>query len=154
MSKKTAISARNRLGQPTLALIGLGLIPYLDREPQYMGIWFSNRQGKTVAAQSFVVGVVVLITMLALTVSYGWFRNWWPDVPQLLITLVNPGTIWVGFMMAYSLWTIKKTNSTRMGAIALFTMFLLSYVILTYVGTELRGPNWEFFWSHDQWPIH
>ncbi len=142
------------IGLPTLALIGLGLIPYLDREPQYMGIWFSNRQGKVVAAQSFVVGVVVLVSMLAVTVSYGWFRNWWPDVPQLLITLVNPGTIWVGFMMAYALWTTKKTNSTRMGAIALFTMFLLSYVILTYVGTELRGPNWEFFWSHDQWPIH
>ncbi len=142
------------IGLPTLALIGLGLIPYLDREPHYMGIWFSNKQGKAVAVQSFIVGVVVLVGLLVATVSYGWFRNWWPDVPQLLITLVNPGTIWVGFMMAYSIWTIKKTNSTRMGAIALFTMFLLSYIILTYVGTELRGPNWDFFWSHDQWPIH
>ena len=30
---------------------------------------------------------------------------------------------------------IRKTGSTRMGAIALFTLFLVSYVILTYVGT-------------------
>ena len=104
--------------------------------------------------QSFIVGVLLLVGLLAVTISYGWFRNWWPDVPQLAITLINPGTIWVAFIMVWSLWIIKRTGSTRMGAIALFTMFLLSYVILTYVGTELRGPNWEFFWSHDQWPVH
>ncbi len=41
-----------------------------------------------------------------------------------------------------------------MGAIALFTMFLVSFVILTYVGTELRGPNWGFYWSKSRWPVH
>jgi len=139
---------------PAVALLGLGLIPYLDREQQYVGIWFSNKQGKHVALQSFFVGVATLIGLLAITITYGWFRNWWPDVPQLAIILVNPGTIWVGFTMVWSLWVIKSTGSTRMGAIALFTMFLLSYIILTYVGTELRGPNWDFYWSRDQWPMH
>lgn len=139
---------------PAVALLGLALIPYLDREQQYIGVWFSNRQGKVVALQSFFVGVVVLVGILAVVVNFGWFRNWWPDIPQLVIILINPGTIWVGFMAGWSLWIIKKTGSTRMGAIALFTMFLLSYVILTYMGTELRGPNWEFYWSKSQWPIH
>lgn len=139
---------------PTVAMLGLALIPYLDREQEHVGIWFSNRQGKMVAFTSFIVGTVVLIGLLAVVVNFGWFRNWWPDIPQLVIILINPGTIWVGFMMVWSLWITKKTGSTRMGAIALFTMFLLSYTILTYVGTELRGPNWEFYWSKDQWPIH
>ncbi len=139
---------------PGLALLGLALIPYLDRERDYVGIWFSNRQGWFVALKSFVVGTAVVIGLLAIVINYGWLRTWWPEVPQLLIILVNPGTIWVGFMMAWSVWTIKKTDSTRMGAIAVFTMFLLSYVIFTYFGTELRGPDWEFYWSKSQWPIH
>ena len=55
---------------------------------------------------------------------------------------------------ANSLRVIKKTGSTRTGAIALFTLFLVSFLILTYVGTELRGPNWGFYWSQSQWPAH
>ncbi|MCL5062330.1 MAG: cytochrome b N-terminal domain-containing protein [Nitrospiraceae bacterium] len=142
------------VGLPGLALLGLALIPYLDREQQGVGVWFSGRQGKAVALQALVVGTAVLIFLLVFVISLGWFRNWWPNVPQMLITLINPGNIWVGFMIAWSIYVIKKTGSTRMGAIALFTMFLLSYVILTYVGTELRGPNWGFYWSKSQWPVH
>jgi len=140
------------IGLPTLAILGLVLIPYLDREQEHVGIWFSNREGRMVALQSFILGMVVLIGILAFVISFGWFRNWWPDVPQLLITLINPGTIWVGFVITWSLLVIRKTGSTRMGAIVIFTMFLLSYVIFTYLGTELRGPNWEFFWTKGQWP--
>jgi hypothetical protein len=92
--------------------------------------------------------------MLAFVIKFGWFRNWWPAVPQLLIILINPASLWVGFMAIWSIFVTEKTGSTRMGAIALFTMFLLSYVIFTYVGTELRGPNWEFYWSESQWPGH
>ncbi|MCK5480237.1 MAG: hypothetical protein KAJ06_03790, partial [Gammaproteobacteria bacterium] len=139
---------------PSIALIGLGLIPYLDREQEYVGVWFSNRQGMYVTLISFIAGSVVLVGLLIVVINFGWFRNWWTDVPQVLITLINPGTIWLGFTVAWSLLVTRKTDSTRMGAIALFTLFLLSFVILTYVGTELRGPNWEFYWSRDQWPIH
>lgn len=141
-------------GLPGLALAGLFLIPYLDREPEHFGIWFSNRQGKMVAFQAFVIGSIAVIATLAFVVNFGWFRNWWPEVPQILIILINPGNLLIGFVIMYCLWVMKRTGSTRMGAIALFTMFLVSYVILTYTGTVLRGPNWEFFWSQSQWPIH
>lgn len=142
------------VGLPGLALLGLALIPYLDREQDNVGVWFSDRQGKAVAVKSLIAGAVVLIGILAFAISFGWFRNWWPNIPQLIITAINPGNIWVGFMFAWSLYIIKRTGSTRMGAIALFTMFLISFLILTYVGTELRGPNWGFFWSKSQWPVH
>ncbi len=142
------------VGLPGLALLGLALIPYLDREQQHVGVWFSGREGKTVALQALTVGAVVLVGMLVFVINLGWFRSWWPNVPQLLIILINPGNIWVAFMIVWSLFVIRKTGSTRMGAIALFTLFLVSYVILTYVGTELRGPNWAFYWSKSQWPVH
>jgi len=142
------------IGLPTVALLGLALIPFLDREKQYVGIWFSNRQGRLVALVSLIVGAAALIGLLAFTVKFGWFRNWWPDIPQVIIVAINPGTLWVGFVMAWSLGVIRLSGSTRMGAIGMFTLFLISYLIFTYVGTELRGPNWEFFWSKSQWPVH
>ncbi len=71
-----------------------------------------------------------------------------------MITLVNPGTVITAGFAAWSLWIMRRTDSTRMGAIALFTCFLVGYTILTYVGTVHRGPNWEFYWSQADWPIH
>ncbi|MBW1850800.1 MAG: cytochrome b N-terminal domain-containing protein [Deltaproteobacteria bacterium] len=139
---------------PAVALLSLALIPYLDREPEFVGIWFSNSQGRFVTLTSFILGAVALIGILAIVINFGWFRNWWPDIPQVIIILVNPGTIWIGFVLVWSILVIRKTGSTRMGAIAVFTVFLISYVIFTYVGTELRGPNWDFYWSKSQWPIH
>ncbi len=141
-------------GLPGLAIAGLLLIPYLDREQAHFGIWFSNRQGKIVAIESFIVASIAVIGSLVFVIKFGWFRNWWPNIHQLWIIAINPGNILLGFVVAYSLFVIKRTGSTRMGAISLFTMFLVGYVILTYTGTVLRGPNWEFYWSASQWPIH
>ena len=138
---------------PTMGVVGLLLIPYLDRE-ENAGIWFTSKQGAWITVKSAVLAAAGLIGVLAFSINFGWFRNWWPDIPQLWIVLINPGSIWVGFIVVWSLYTIKKTASTRMGAIALFTMAMVTYVILTYTGTELRGPNWDFFWSKSQWPVH
>ncbi len=143
------------VGLPGVALLGLALIPYLDREEGNVGIWFSNKQGIIEAIKALIVGALVNVGILVFVVNFGWFRNWWPNIPQLLITMVNPGNIWVGFMIGWSLWVMRKGKaSTRMGAIAMFTMFLVSFLIFTYMGTYLRGPNWDFFWSKSQWPIH
>ncbi|MBV6340573.1 cytochrome b N-terminal domain-containing protein [Candidatus Magnetobacterium casense] len=142
------------VGLPTIALLGLALIPFLDRENDKIGIWFSGKQGKSVAIEALIVGTIVLVGLMAFVIAFGWFRKWWPDIPQIVITFINPGVIWVGFMILWAVFVTGKTGSTRMGAIALFTMFLVSYLILTYIGTELRGPNWAFYWSKSQWPIH
>ncbi len=141
-------------GIPMVSVLGLALIPYLDREQEHTGVWFSNKQGVNVTIISFIVGVVGLIGTLAFVINFGWFRNWFPNIHQIVIVLINPGTLWLGFVILWSLLIIKKTGSTRMGAISLFTLFLVSYIILTYTGTVLRGPNWDFYWSHSQWPIH
>ena len=29
----------------------------------------------------------------AFAIRFGWLREWFPDIPQLVITFVNPGTI-------------------------------------------------------------
>ena len=47
----------------------------------------------------------------------------------------------------YALWSIavlKKTESTRMAAIAIFTCILIGFIIYTIVGNWLRGANWQF----------
>ncbi len=139
---------------PALAVLGLALIPYLDREAEPTGVWFSGRRGKVTALWSVVVGAILAVLSVGIPVKYGWLRAWFPDIPQLIIIAINPGSLLALAYMIWSLIVIARTKSTRMGALALFSCFLVGFVILTYVGTYLRGPNWDFYWSQADWPVH
>jgi hypothetical protein len=67
---------------------------------------------------------------------------------------VNPGTLLTLAYVAWSIYVYKRSSSTRRAAIALYTCFIVGFIILTYVGSELRGPNWDFYWSKSDWPVH
>ena len=142
------------LGIPTIVVLGLMLVPYLDRETENVGVWFDGPRGKRICLASALFSVVVIVSMLVFTVQLGWLRNWYPDIPQLVITLVNPGVVFLVIFMAWSFAITRLTNSTRMGALAVFTCFLVSFAVLTYFATVHRGPNWGFYWWPSQWPTH
>jgi quinol-cytochrome oxidoreductase complex cytochrome b subunit len=142
------------LGIPAIVLIGLGLIPYLDREEQGTGEWFGGPGGRTLVLWSGGFGLAAAVGIEAFAISFGWIRQWWPDTPQLLITAVNPGTVLTAFYGAYSIWLVRRFSSTRAGALGLFTCFLVGFIVLTVIGTHFRGPNWDFYWSRAYWPGH
>ena len=71
-----------------------------------------------------------------------------------MIILINPGSLLTLAYASWSLLVLRKTGSTRMAAIALFTCFVAGFLIMTYVGMNLRGPNWNFYWSRSDWPVH
>jgi Na+/H+-dicarboxylate symporter len=138
----------------------LFLIPYLEREEEDVGIWFSGRRGRRIAAVSLVYAMVMGIGMLAFTVNFGWLRDWLPELTQkyarttqLVIMLFNPGMVYVVACAIWSLGLLRFTNSTRMASIGLFTCALVLFVILTYFATVHRGPNWGFYWSKADWPV-
>ena len=142
------------IGIPMLVLLGLGLIPFLDREKRGTGEWFGGPGGAALARRSAVFGLAAVIAVVAFAIHFGWIRQWWPAAPQLVITAINPGTVITLLYALYSLWAMKRHDSTRAGALALFTCFLCGFVVLTIVGTYFRGPNWDFYWLKSQWPGH
>jgi len=142
------------IGIPCIVVIGLTLIPYLDRENERRGVWFSGPKGRRTAWTTALFATLVTVGTLAFTVRFGWLRDWYPDISQLVIVAVNPGTLLVALFAGWSLVCMRRTRSTRQGAIALFTCFLVAFTILTYFATVHRGPNWDFYWWPSQWPVH
>jgi hypothetical protein len=93
---------------------------------------------------SAIFGLATVIGIEAFTIRFGWIRQWWPEAPQLLITFLNPGTILTFLYAVYSVWCVRKYDSTRAGALGLFTCFLMGFTVLTIIGSYFRGPNWDF----------
>ena len=142
------------IGIPSIVLIGLLLIRYLDRETHGTGDWFGGPGGKPLVLRSIVFGLLAVLAVEIFAIRLGWIREWWVAAPQILITFVNPGTVLTAMYAAYSVWCVRRYESTRAGALALFTCFLCGFIVLTIVGVHFRGPNWGFYWSSADWPVH
>ena len=142
------------IGIPAIVLLGLGLIPFLDREESGSGDWFGGPGGWPLVRRSIVWGLAAAAGIEAFAIQFGWLRQWFPHIPQLIITAINPGTVLTVAYGLYSLWLVKRYGSARAGALGLFTCFLCGFTVLTIIGTYFRGPNWEFYWSPSQWPSH
>ena len=142
------------VGLPAIVLLGLGLIPFLDREQEETGVWFGGPGGKQLVAKAAVFGLATVLLVEAVAISFGWIREWYPESPQLLITILNPGTLIAATYALYSMWLVKRYDSVRSGAMGLFTCFLCGFIVLTIIGTYFRGPNWAFYWSMADWPKH
>ncbi len=139
---------------PGIVVLGLALIPFLDRESEPSGVWFSGSKGKRVFLWSLLVSSLVVIGVEFIAIRFGWLRTWFPNIHQMWIVIINPGTVIAVLLAIWSQWVLRRTGSTRLSAIALFTSILVGFLILTYIATFLRGPNWDFYWSESQWPVH
>jgi len=137
------------IGIPFVTLLGLSMIPYFDRENKGFGRWFGDRTGVRITVSSAAYAMICCISVLALTIGFGWPGAWFGGSGQFVIHFINPGTILMLMFMAWSLFVLHRYNSTRMGAIALFTCFFIAVVVLTYFAWGHRGPNWDFY----QWPL-
>ncbi|HJW87944.1 MAG TPA: cytochrome b N-terminal domain-containing protein, partial [Dehalococcoidia bacterium] len=130
---------------PGLLVLGLMSIPYIDRAGEGEGVWFTSKQGKRIALWSFVGTIPFTLGVLYLNARFG-LRRFFPEAPQAVVDLLNPATLLLVSIAAFSVAVGWRMRSRRMAAIALFSAFLSAYVILMIIGTFFRGPNWVWVW--------
>jgi len=58
--------------------------------------------------------------------------------------LFNPATLTAAILAGYSIAIRRRTGSSRMAAIALFTAAIVALIIFTVIGIWFRVENWEF----------
>lgn len=133
---------------PVLFLWFLISIPYKDREDKYVGEWFSGKKGLKVMLNSLGLSLGVVLLQVIVLVKFGWLRDWIPGISQWFVMLFNPATITVSVFIVFSIIIRKRTGSTRMSAIALFTAAMVALIVFTVIGIWFRGANWEF---HPGW---
>ena len=138
---------------PLLYLVFLFSIPYRDREDKYVGQWFSGKSGFKVVWRSAAFSFLLVVLQLIVIIRFGWLRDWFPGISQWFVMLINPATITGGVFIMMAEIIRRRRQSSRMAALALFTSTFMALVIFTVVGIWFRGPNWEFFWSVNQWPV-
>lgn len=137
---------------PSIVLLLVAAIPYVDRDERGTGVWFTSRKGVEIFRFSFVytvlwvwgliafdefVGTKPLLKTLGLSpTAVDVVGN--DLIPVFIMTLIPT-------LLAY---IIKRRwqGDTRHIIIGLFTVFVASFFALTIVGTAFRGESMRLTW--------
>jgi hypothetical protein len=145
---------------PAGALGLIAIIPYFDRDNRDVGKWFGTPKALAITWFStwyttiwlFVlvlfdefVGVKPLLNNLERSTGISLFT--WPSVVNIVVPMIlMNGPI---LLMVWILKKFYKPDGARDWMIALFTGFFISYVVLTIVGTFMRGQGMHLMWPWD-----
>ncbi|MDP7469853.1 MAG: menaquinol-cytochrome C reductase, partial [Dehalococcoidia bacterium] len=122
---------------PTIVLIFLMSIPYLDRNFSDIGIWFASRKGKLITVWSTIYTVPLLVGLILFD-QYIRVRALISEpeiIPGWIIPIGVMGLLSVGL---YAVIRPFRPN-TREVLVAYFTGFVVTFFILTIASTFFRG---------------
>jgi menaquinol-cytochrome c reductase cytochrome b/c subunit len=139
---------------PTLTLVALAAVPYVDRSPLGVGILGTSAKGRKIIGFTTVFTIVVIVGLILLdewrgrgTVfgigSYLKDRGW----PREFTEIILPSIIMLGGIATLMILVHIIFKPTRREMIiALFTGFFVGYWLLTIFGTSFRGVGQDLTW--------
>jgi menaquinol-cytochrome c reductase cytochrome b/c subunit len=154
---------------PTLWLTFMAAIPYIDRDRSGIGHWFTNEVGKRCAIFSTIFTGVIVSALIAFDAVIkvdrreiidpvnqikgpGWpgyaefASQYFPGGRELIPNYVLPIAVML-ILRVVLVYLCKRLfgAGTREWMIAIWTGFVVSFVVLTVVGTSLRGPGMDLY---------
>lgn len=131
---------------PTILVLFLVALPYIDRSRINPGVWFSTPRGKKISFWTTLYALVIMPAFIALDNAFSLRELLRDRVPEWVAQGLLPAIILaiiVGIPLLF-LWRIKATIREVM--LALFTLMLISAVIFTLSGFLFRGPGFKLYW--------
>lgn len=135
---------------PAVLFAGLLGLPFLDRQNEGVGRWFSTRSCRLAVLFSALGAVAALALFDTFYMRAGpgaFFRQPgtpWPDI-------INPGAGMLVLAMLATLAAGLVTGSTRAAFLSGLVVMLVMLVGFSLVGA-CRGPDWVFYWPWEGWP--
>jgi uncharacterized membrane protein YhaH (DUF805 family) len=154
---------------PSAVLFGaIPLIPYFDRNTVDVGKWFGTPKAKAICWFTTIYTTIVLIALILFDESVGvkpLMHNLAQSLHAPILEDVNP--LGIGalslpnvivptilmiapiFVLIGLIRAIYRPDGARDYMFALFTGFVVAYVVLTIVGTFFRGQQMILMWPWD-----
>jgi hypothetical protein len=132
---------------PTLALASLAVLPYLDADLDSVGIWFRSARGRRMALVAAGLGLVVTPLLVLLDEYVVDLAGWLPSLPTLISNGLVPLALVLLALIYFYDEMKKRFAATHCETIlALFSLLLASFVVLTAIGVWFRGPGMALVW--------
>ena len=133
---------------PTLAVVFLISIPYIDYSREGAGVWFTSKRGKRIVGWTALYTVIVMSGFVLMDNAFP-PRELLRDVlPNLVTQSIIPFSVmaFLVILPVLFLWRFKKgTTNAREVILVLFTVLFFTAVVLTLTGFLFRGPGFKLY---------
>ena len=130
---------------PSILVLFLIALPYLDTARAGAGVWFSSKRGKRIVGWTALYTAIIMPIYIALDNAVPLRELLRNSVPEWIAQGLVPAVI-IAVMVALPVLILNRWKpSVREVMLALFTVMLISAVILTLSGFLFRGPGFKMY---------
>ena len=131
---------------PTVLVLFLMAIPYLDNSREGAGRWFTSARGKRITWLTALYTLVAMSALIVLDNTINLRESLRGVLPDVLAGIVLPAAI-LALLTALPVLVLWRWRPTaREVMLSLFTVLIVSAVVFTLSGFLFRGPGFKLFW--------
>jgi hypothetical protein len=134
---------------PTIMVLFVLAIPYIDNSSKGSGRWFTSRRGRKISLYTAAYALIVMP-------AYILFDNAFParellrDFAPALVTQVAIPAVIMALIVSLPILVLRRYHPDgREVVMLLFTLLFVSAIVFTLTGFFFRGPGFQLFWPWD-----
>ena len=134
---------------PTVMVLFVMAIPYLDNSRVGAGLWFTSTRGKRIALWTAIYTAIVMPAYIVLDNLFPPRELLRGIVPDFVAQSLIPVLIMAVIVLLPVLVLMRWKPNAREVVLVLFTVLFISAVIFTISGFFFRGPGFKLYWPWD-----
>jgi len=131
---------------PTLMVLFVMAIPYIDNDRKGAGRWFTNSRGKKITLYTAIYTLIIMPLYIIIDSTFPLRELLRGQIPDFVLQIVIPAVIMGAIVILPLLALIRTKPSPRDVMLVLFTVLFIGAIVFTLTGFLFRGPGFELFW--------
>jgi hypothetical protein len=134
---------------PTIMILFVIVIPYIDNNREGAGKWFTNARGKKITLYTAIYTLIVMPLYIVLDSKFPLRELLRGDLPDFVLQMVFPAIL-MGLIVTLPVIVLFFFKpSAREFMLVLFTVLFVGAVVFTLAGFLFRGPGFKLYWPWD-----
>jgi hypothetical protein len=131
---------------PTLMILFVIAIPYIDNHRTGAGRWFTDERGKKITLYTTIYTLIVMPLYIFLDSTFPVRELLRGQLPDFVLQMVFPAVI-IGLIVLLPLAALIRIKPTpREFVMVLFTVLFIGAIVFTLTGFLFRGPGFKLYW--------
>ena len=131
---------------PTVLVLFLVALPYIDHSRANAGVWFSTSRGKRIVMWTALYTVIAMPAYVVLDNMFSLREILRQSTALWIAQGLLPAVILALIVTIPVIPLIRRKASLREIMLALFTVMFVSAIVLTLTGFFFRGPGFKMYW--------
>ena len=131
---------------PTILVLFLAAIPYIDQSREHTGVWFSTLRGKRIVKWAALYTAIAMPAYILLDDAFSLRELLRESAPVWVAQMLLPAAIIGAIVALPTIILIWRRASVREVMLGLCTIMFVSAIILTLTGFFFRGPGFKLYW--------